>query len=212
MISRYSVLPLVLPAIALLLPVGCTVDPASGGNGLIPVNQPDGTEDDAGGGGGPSVLTPGGGTGDTDVGGAEDGDGGDVNTDGEVGTNGDVSTDGGAGEDDASTNGDGDGGDDVPPGSTPPTVVLYASPLTPSVGQTLFLTCTVMDSGGSPPTEYTFESSAGSSFIVQDGGAIASVEVPASPLTVNYWCQASNAAGQGEPSPIVTVTVIGGGF
>ena len=31
-------------------------------------------------------------------------------------------------------------------------------------------------------------------------------------LTINYWCSASNAAGQGDPSPLVTVTVSGGGW
>ena len=37
-----------------------------------------------------------------------------------------------------------------------------------------------------------------------------SVEVLVSPLTINYWCSASNAAGRGDPSPLVTVTVSGG--
>jgi hypothetical protein len=202
---------------AWLLLGGCNAQAGGGGAGPIPINQSEEPGDGDGGNSGPVI---GGGTdgGDTD-GGATDGSEPDTGGDGDVGTDGDdgdVSTDGD--DSDVDTDGAqpdpgaGDDGGDLPPGVSPPSVVLSITNLSPSIGDTLFLTCVVVDSGGLVPFDYRFDSSAGSAFIVQNGSELASAEVLASPLTINYWCSASNAAGRGEPSPLVTVTVTGGGL
>jgi hypothetical protein len=200
-----SILPL-LAALPLLLMAGaCTIDSGpEGSQSLLPIGVTggtDGTGDDSGGG--RPILEPSGGDGEVNTVDSGDG-GGDAGTSGMADTNGDIDTGG--------TDDGGDGISEQPPAEGTPSVVLSVTPSTPVVGQTLFLSCTVVDSGGSPPTSYSFDSSAGSLFIVQDGSPIASVEVLSSLPTFNLWCQATNAAGQGPPSPLVTVSATGGGF
>ncbi len=188
--------------------LGCNAQASSGGSGLIPVGQSgDEATDD-------NVLVPGtggGDAGDTDASTSGDGDTGSNGNDNDGDTNGgsDDGTEPDAGDGTTPDGGDGQDGSD---GVSPPTVILSVSNLSPAAGDTIFLTCVVTDSGGSPPTSYHFDSSIGTGSIIQNGTEIASADVLASPQTVNYWCHATNEAGQGPQSNLVIVTVSGSGF
>jgi len=169
----------------------CLIFPGCGSTALIAGGAGSATIDNGGNGGG-----QGGGGG---AGGVNDGAG-----DGSSGTD-------GTGGGDAGTDGAPDGGGDGTGGTaSPPAVALSSSGTIAAPGQLVFLTCTVLDNGGSPVTQFSFQSSAGGAELTQDGSATATAFVPEAPLSITYTCTGTNDAGVGEPSNPVTVTVTDG--
>lgn len=200
--SRYAILAL---SIGLWTLSGCVASSGSGGS-TAPAAQGDGSGTGSGGNDGASGGQTGDG-GDSDAG-AGDGDtgtnGSDTTTDGgDTSTNGDdVPTDGG--NQDTGTNGPDDGS-----GSAAPGVSLFVDDISPSTGQTIFLTCLVTEPTESPATSFDFFSTAGGGEIIQNGSASASAIIPPGLFTINYQCQAQSPAGPGPLSPVVIVNVGG---